>query len=123
MSRKKRKRYKAVTITPRRMEIRDTIAKFIEDHGRSPGHEELAEILGISRGSVFNHLVDLDSLGLIKYHRRGYNHKDDKITVLNSPVPKDQKIEIPGQTLTRPKPDHCVICGFVQGHDEWCPGD
>jgi Mn-dependent DtxR family transcriptional regulator len=52
-------------VTDRQQEVLDLVRAYVATHGYAPKVLELAEMLGIGGGSVWNHLKALDRKGLL----------------------------------------------------------
>ncbi|MDP7421559.1 MAG: transcriptional repressor LexA [bacterium] len=68
-------------LTPAQERVLNTLIKLTKDYGYPPTTRELAETLGISAPSVYEHLMRLETKGCIKHTR----HKARSIEILSGP--------------------------------------
>jgi repressor LexA len=59
-----------MNLTPRQLEIVKFIRTFVEEHEYAPTMQEIADHLGVSRPTVFEHIEALEARGAIKKRQR-----------------------------------------------------
>lgn len=83
-----------MTLTPRQSEVLDAIRNYRHRTGIAPTMQELADILGVSKMTIFEHVGDLEKKCVIRRDR--YKNRSIEIIGKSTALPVNLKFRIVG---------------------------